>query len=833
LSFLGRFVGQLRRRRVIRSTLIYAGLAWVAIQVVDVVVPALGGPDWVVRVSVALLLLGLPVAVVVSWIFDFDPGRLRLDVTPDEAEAIGAERVDQHAETGRISIPPPTPGNALVGRDDHVERVAGSLRRGSRLVTITGPGGVGKTRLAMAVASSLENAFVHGVAFVPLADATDVDEVLPIVARTLGVAEAKGRSALDALVVLLSERHVLLVLDNLEQVIGAAGHVADLLARCPRLHVLATSRSPLRVGAETEYPLPTLDLPPSDGDAGVGLDGYAATALFMDRARRARADLVLTPDDEAAVVQICRRLDGLPLAIELAAARMRILEPAALLQRLDHSLDVLTAGARDQPGRHQALRATIAWSHSLLAGEEQRLFRRLAVFAGGWTHDAVEAVCFDAASSSDLDCFESLVEHALVRPVGTGRFDMLQTIREYAQECLGDSGEAEALGRRHAEHYVNFFERIDTGITDGEQLASLALADSDAANLEAALEWLRMRAVDGDVDALQLGLRLCGALWLYWHIRGRNVSAGAWAEVFLAAPGIPAQSPLRVRALMMSALATFMLGDGVRARATFLAGYELARQSGDARQRIILGVSIGFTHLVAGEVDEARKWLEEAIEDCRRGDPDWSWGFAFALSFKGLHDAAAGNIEAAEAAFIEALAVQESLGDFEGGGLSHSGLGAVAAARGDHEQALKHYDDAVDAYRRIGDRPEEARVLDEMAWVALAHGTPDRARTAFLESLQAYEEVDSMRGVGIALSGLAAAEAVDDRPDRSIRLAAAAETFSQRAGIVAEYVAGSSRAAPHIERARQSLAAADAARLEAEGRLWSLKEAVQFAASPA
>jgi tetratricopeptide (TPR) repeat protein len=199
----------------------------------------------------------------------------------------------------------------------------------------------------------------------------------------------------------------------------------------------------------------------------------------------------------------------------------------------------------------------------------------------------------------------------------------------------------------------------------------------------------------------------------------------------------------------------------------------------------------------------------------------------------GLLETAIGNLDAGEAAFVEALGIQQALGDYEGGGCSHGGLGAVAAARGDLEKSLRHYADALEAYRLIGDRPEEARILDEMAWTALAHGRPDSARAAFLESLQAYEEVDSMRGVGIALSGLAAAEAVDDRPDRSVRLAAAAETFSQHAGIVVEYVGGSSKAAPHVERARQALPASDTARLEAEGRLWSLREAVQFAATSA
>ena len=818
--------GELRRRRVIRTTLIYAGVAWLLIQVAAVTVPALEGPDWVVRVAIILAVVGLPVVIFVSWIFDFDPERFRLTATPDTKDSASPVASDT------ISLPPPSLPGALIGRERDIDHIVSRLRSDARMLTLTGPGGTGKTRLATAVAQALKTTFAGNVAFVQLAAVTEPTRVLPTIARALDVPEAEGRSVLDALGALVGDRHVLFVLDNLEQVLAAAPDIAALLARCPRLHILATSRSPLRIGAEAEYPLAPLELPALGTTVAPDeLDRYPATALFMERASSAYPDLDPTPDQADAIVAICRRLDGLPLALELAAARVRVLDPQTLLARLEHALDVLTTGARDLPERQRTLRATIDWSYSLLTESEQQLYRRLAVFEGGWTQDAAEAVCYDGTAETALDEMAALIEQGLVRPTGApGRFDMLQTILEFASERLDESGEAEVLRARHADYFLTVAEEVRRGAAGPSQLESMARADAEAANHQAALAHYRDRAEEGDADAAENGMLLCGAFFLYWHIRGLHVSAREWSDAFLASPSSPTTSLGRSRALSTAGLASMTLGDFERGIVESLKGAEIARDIGSIHDEALNTFMAGATAMSGGDLDTARRHMEHSLDLHQTGELDWPWGKAIAQTFLGIVKAATGDAESAQNDIEEALAIQTQIGDYEGAGAAYGGLGMLADVAGDHKAALAHYADALRSFETVGDRPEEARILDALAWSSLALDRTDDARAYFFQSFQAYDEVASVRGKGLALFGLAATEAVEGNDERAIALEAAAEVFSEQEGIVTVYPAGSGSSAPeYLERARERVAPDERERLADEGRRWSVEEAVGFA----
>ncbi len=686
------------------------------------------------------------------------------------------------ASTPAITKAPPTPSTPLLGRETHIAQAVERLRSGTRVLTVSGYGGTGKTRFAIELFRRLEAEYEGGAAFVSLASVTAAVDVLPTVGTTLGIAEAHGRSAVDALCAVIGARRVLLMLDNLEQVLDAAGEIAELVARCGALQVVATSRAPLKIGAESEFVLPPLELPAADATLE-SLRACPSVALFLQRAEKVKPGFGITAANATAIGAICRQLDGLPLALELAAARVRILEPAVLLQRLDHALDLLTSGDRDLPMRQRTLRATISWSYSLLDAAEQRLLRRASVFHEGWTLDAMEQVCYaDGERHRALDELDSLVEKGLVRVGGEGeRYALLETIRAFAAEQLHAGGEVHTIRDAHARHFVAFAAGIDAGIRGEGQLAAVKRGRGDNANMHAAIQWLTTCARTGDAAALEQALLLVASLNWFWHIGGQHLTGRTTTDALLDLSA--GQPPSRGRAgtLLTSAMIGTATNGWTRALADAARAHDDAIAIGDAEQIAEAAMYNGYVNLHGGDLDAARAALDESIARSR-GVTDFM--LSTASTIKGMLLFVTGDLDAGMALVEEARRIQVRLGDYEIGGLALSFLAQMTFARGDHARALLLYQEALTSVATVGDQPEVARIHCEIGWTALAAADVDASRVAFRRAVRSYEEVGSAPGTGLALMGLAAVEAAAGNPELAVQIAAAADALSSRAGVV-------------------------------------------------
>jgi predicted ATPase/class 3 adenylate cyclase len=556
----------------------------------------------------------------------------------------------------------PALANALIGREDEVGEVRDRLAtRDVRLITLTGPGGAGKTRTALSAAAEASDLFPGGTYVAFLAGVREVDGVLPAIAAALAIQDTPGRTLLESITEALRGPPFLLVLDNLEHLPAAAPLVAELLARVPALKVLATSRAPLHVAAERELEVPPL--PERDG-----------VALFLERARAVRAEFSAT---EEAASRICRRLDGLPLAIELAAARTRLLSAEALLERLDHRLELLIGGARDMPDRQRTLRATIVWSHDLLGAEEQRVFRRLAVFAGGFCLDLLTPVV-----QADETVLEALVEHSLVRRIAPAgrepRFLMLETIREFALERLDEHGEAGELHDHHAETMVAFLERAAEEIAGRHQQQWLDRIDAELDNVRTAVAWIRER------QRHDLELRVAAAIRLYGLLRGRWTETRGWVEGALAHGPEPAPDHFG-GALAAAVILVRWDGDDTAADARARELLAFADEHGDrwARAQALMGLAI--TQAEAGAFEPAMALLTEAVDLSREVGDNWALGVAL----NNLGDTAlkAGDLETAGARFAESLAHGERLGLVDRVATARGNVASVLLAAGDPASA--------------------------------------------------------------------------------------------------------------------------------------------------
>ena len=746
-------------------------------------------------------------------------GRFRLKNVgrPFELYAVSADGVvvpDPAALEGKgerlASLPSnlPDPATPLVGRADDLAALV-ELAREHRVVTITGPGGVGKTRIVSELGRRLAPEFLDGVAFVPMADVTEAEDFLPALAEALDVKEAEERTLGEGIIALIGDRKALLLLDNLEQIVELP------LPRSPGSSTAARSSGSSRPAGRRSESTPS---------ASTRLRRSRSTlrSCCSSSARgrpRTRPTTRRPWRPSAGVSTGCRSRSSLPPPACGSSRRTRCSSGSITLSTCSPPV------ARDAHERQQTLRATIDWSHSLLSEQEQRLFRRMAVFAGGCTLADVEAVCADPGATC-LDELESLVDKALVQVDGrSGRLRMLQTIGEFAAERLDLAGEAGEIAGRHARRYAEVAREVRDAIEGPDQIGSVERGIAEEGNLQAALETLLAGARGGDAAACEGGMQLCGDLWMYWHIRGKNVSAREYAEAFLAASqGLP-PSVGRSGALINVGLASWMTGQIERANEEWGEAYRIAEEVGAGRELCLAALCRGLG-LLGVDTEGALEWTARGIEQSRGREFEWALGFA--LSFNGIAHALSGEVDVAEARYLEALQIQQRLGDCEGIGTSFGGLAQLAAGRGESTAALDLYRQALAAFEAVGDRGEVARILSEMAWACLDSGEVALARRYFFDSVQAHTDVASVRGVGLSLLGLAAAEAVEHRPERAVQIAAAAEVYAQEEGIVVVY-SDDTPGRELVERARAALPADELARATEAGRQLTIEEALDLA----
>jgi predicted ATPase/transcriptional regulator with XRE-family HTH domain len=732
------------------------------------------------------------------------------------APSLGTSAVAQRPPTNL-----PMSRTRLIGREQEVADIRALLLRDAvGLVTLTGPAGTGKTRLGLSLAAEVMEYFPDGMHFVALDAITSPDLVPAAIAQVLEIRDIGGRPALDSLNAYLRSRRLLLVLDNFEQILSAAPVVSDLLGTSPGLKVLVTSRAPLGLHDEHEWPVPPLALPDrARTPSADALSRFPAVALFVERAVAIRPGFAVTDENAQAVAEICHGLDGLPLAIELAAARVRLLTPQAMLSRLDRRLPLLTGGLRDRPARQQTLRGAITWSHDLLEPDEQRLFRRLAVFVGGFTLEAVEGVFsresrvqsgqLDSALStlhSPLDLVESLVAKSLVRqqdePDGSVRFAMFETIREYASELLDASGELTALRDRHLSYYLAFAEAAKPELQGPRQASWFDRLERENDNLRAALEWSSTRlgtGAAGSLDAVgasarvEAGTRLAEALGFFWVLRGRGRESlpHVMALVALAPPSTTA----RARAVTVAAhVHGHMLGD-----------YQTAIPFADEGLRAwrVLGDAHGI-----------------AVAILRRAQ----------LVFE------SGDYPLAETLFGEArdhFRELERARDHRGYGPevpTTLWLAEVAQARGEAEAAQHLYDEALGEARARGDGHAVAHALRELARMWRTRGDPTQALALLRESAAIYVPIKDIRCACILLDDLAGVLCEHDRPHDAARLFGAADALRTLSGKLLTRA----QQAPHtrdLAAVERRLDGETFAAAWAEGQAMTLEQAIEYAAA--
>jgi predicted ATPase/class 3 adenylate cyclase len=642
----------------------------------------------------------------------------------------------------------PTQVSTFIGRE---KEIAEGLRllHGARLLTLTGPGGTGKTRLSLQLAAEAAEWFPDGTYWVPLAPITDPELVPSTIAHSLGVQVSGKEAPLDRVREHVRNKRMLLVMDNFEQILPAVTDVSALLGSSPELRVLASSRAPLRISGEQEYPVPPLELP--DPERLPALEVLAqsdAVRLFVERATAVKPDFRVTAENAAAVAEICNRLDGLPLAIELAAARVKLLSPQAMAPRLK-GLDLLASTSLERTDRQRTLRGAIGWSFDLLDQGMQRLFARCAVFVGGAALEQVEAVCGPAAEIGRevLHALGELVDQSLMRQVdayGEPRFRMLVTIREYALERLAASGEGDELRRRHGEAYLAVAEAAAPNLQGNDQKRWLDLVEREHDNLRAALEW----AISG--RRVEEASRLVSALWRFWQSRGYLREGRAWAERVLALPG--AAPATRLRALDAAGGLVYWMADMDVAARHYREQYDLAASIGDRAEQAQAAYNLAFTKIVPGvDTEGARALLEESIATFRvLGDraaiARAAWALGSTYGFRpGYHPTREESL-LARGFMEEALEQHRALGNRFDVAWDLHGSGLIALNLGEDDGAERAWHEAVEIFRSGDDWSGLVLMFSNLAELAKRRGDLQRHDTL----VGAWSALAERTGVGIA-----------------------------------------------------------------------------------